>query len=191
MPLTIQRRRPDRPTTSTNRTAVLRRLIASAGLLAAMALVSACHSGSPTSSPPSSPARAVGGAQPSTGPLALSRCMRAHGVSNFPDPDAQGHLMLPAGGPGGMDPSSPQFQAAIKACQSLADAVSGQVLSPENLDGLAKFAKCMTQHGIAMSAGGNGQVSFPDGLDFHSPQFEAAYHECIKLVPAGLPFGAP
>lgn len=51
--------------------------------------------------------------------LKFSRCMRSHGVPNFPDPPAGG------GGPkielekgSGVDPSSPQFRAAQKKCQS-------------------------------------------------------------------------
>jgi hypothetical protein len=55
--------------------------------------------------------------------LAMSRCMRSHGVPNFPDPTFR---TGPGGGgiaigihlsPGsGIDPSSPAFQAAQRAC---------------------------------------------------------------------------
>jgi hypothetical protein len=49
--------------------------------------------------------------------LALSRCMRAHGISSFPDPTVKGGgISIQVGGPG-VDPSSPQFQAAAKACR--------------------------------------------------------------------------
>ncbi len=50
--------------------------------------------------------------------LAFARCMRAHGVPDFPDPNGQpGQL-----GPGsGIDPNSPQFQSALNGpCKSLA-----------------------------------------------------------------------
>jgi hypothetical protein len=46
----------------------------------------------------------------------LAKCMRKHGVPNFPDPTPGGGLMLKKGS--GLDPSSPQFQAAAKACGS-------------------------------------------------------------------------
>lgn len=52
--------------------------------------------------------------------LKFSRCMRAHGV-DMPDPKTGpgGGVMI--GGPGAkIDPSSPSFQAAQKACQSMA-----------------------------------------------------------------------
>jgi hypothetical protein len=48
--------------------------------------------------------------------LAVSRCMRAHGVSSFPDPDpTTGELTTPAG----IDRNSPVVVAALQACQSL------------------------------------------------------------------------
>lgn len=57
--------------------------------------------------------------------LAMARCMRSHGVPNFPDPIVEtgpgGHgIGIRIGGPGsGLDPSSPAFQAASKICQPL------------------------------------------------------------------------
>lgn len=51
--------------------------------------------------------------------LKFSNCMRSHGVTNFPEPSSTG-LMIRAGtGPGEINPNSPQFQAASKACRSL------------------------------------------------------------------------
>ena len=58
------------------------------------------------------------------GALAMARCMRAHGVANFPDPTVR---TGPGGfgigvriGPGaGNDPSSPAFAAAAKLCKPL------------------------------------------------------------------------
>jgi hypothetical protein len=48
--------------------------------------------------------------------LAFSKCMRAHGIKDFPDP-SNGGVQL-HGGPGSdLNPGSPQFQAAQKACQ--------------------------------------------------------------------------
>jgi hypothetical protein len=55
------------------------------------------------------------------GALKFSACMRSHGVPNFPDPTFSGggiRMTLKAGGANGVDPNSPQFQAAQKACQS-------------------------------------------------------------------------
>jgi hypothetical protein len=48
--------------------------------------------------------------------LAVSRCMRAHGVTNFPDPNPTTGAMNP---PAGIDRSSPLVVAALRACSSL------------------------------------------------------------------------
>ncbi len=50
--------------------------------------------------------------------LKYTDCMRSHGVPNFPDPkESSGGISI--GGPG-LDPNSPQFQAAQNDCRSLA-----------------------------------------------------------------------
>jgi hypothetical protein len=56
------------------------------------------------------------------GALKFSGCMRSHGVPNFPDPEFHqggGGVRVRIGGKGsGIDPNSPQFKAAQKACRS-------------------------------------------------------------------------
>lgn len=58
--------------------------------------------------------------------LKFSACMRSHGVPNFPDPEfshgggaVRIRIGAKPGSAGGIDPNSPQFQAAQKACQSI------------------------------------------------------------------------
>ena len=46
--------------------------------------------------------------------LQFSRCVRSHGVPNFPDPDVTGRIPDP--GSVGVDQGSPKFQAANEAC---------------------------------------------------------------------------
>jgi hypothetical protein len=47
--------------------------------------------------------------------LAFSKCMRAHGIKDFPDPSGNGIQLK--GGPGSdLNPQNPQFQAAQQAC---------------------------------------------------------------------------
>jgi hypothetical protein len=52
--------------------------------------------------------------------LKFSACMRSHGLANFPDPVfSNGGARVSLGGKGsGLNPNSPVFQAAQKACQS-------------------------------------------------------------------------
>ena len=51
--------------------------------------------------------------------IKFAQCMRSHGVPNFPEPKVSGgRVMLLVGK--GVNPNSPQFQAATRACQKLA-----------------------------------------------------------------------
>ena len=95
------------------RRAGLRRAGLLAAALACLALVAAACS---------SPAKTGTGAGPAHGSarqseLAFSRCMRAHGISDFPDPNAQGGIALSPKPGGDLEPNNPRFQAANQACQ--------------------------------------------------------------------------
>jgi len=84
----------------------------------------ACSSSLPGSeaangSRPSTPGRGSSSGTRSTSgvTVAFAKCMRSHGVPNFPNPTGNGSVF----GPGsGIDPASPQFQHALQACKSLA-----------------------------------------------------------------------
>jgi hypothetical protein len=69
--------------------------------------------------------------------LRFSTCMRTHGVPNFPDPQFSSsgvgigiRIGRGKGGPSRIDPSSPQFKAAQKACQSI---MPGPKVGPGNV----------------------------------------------------------
>lgn len=64
-----------------------------------------------------------GGPQNIPKELAFAKCMRAHGLPNFPDPDpATGQFNLAGAG---IDPQSPTAQQAAKTCQSQVGGGSG------------------------------------------------------------------
>jgi hypothetical protein len=48
--------------------------------------------------------------------LRFARCMREHGMADFPDPDAEGNFRAP---PGSAGPKTPRFQGAMQACRQL------------------------------------------------------------------------
>jgi hypothetical protein len=50
--------------------------------------------------------------------LRFARCMREHGVTDFPDPDAEGNFSVPPGSTG-LGPKNPSFQRALQACRQL------------------------------------------------------------------------
>jgi hypothetical protein len=82
--------------------------------------------------------------------LKFSKCMRAHGLSNFPDPsDGGGGIQIPVG-----DASSPAFRSAQNACAKLlpGSGFLGQA-SEAQKQNMLHMAQCMRAHGLA---------SFPD-----------------------------
>ena len=84
--------------------------------------------------------------------LKVAKCMRSHGVANFPDPSGGG------GGiqiPNGVNPQSPAFQAAQKICFKLlprGGPLTGKV-SEARKKQMLKLSECMRAHGVS---------SFPD-----------------------------
>jgi hypothetical protein len=78
-----------------------------------------CRKYTPNGGKPPSPAQQQ---QAFERALAFSKCMRAHGVTQFPDPqDLSGgiRISLRANGNSTLDPNSPIFQHAQQACGSL------------------------------------------------------------------------
>jgi hypothetical protein len=57
--------------------------------------------------------------------LKYATCMRSNGVPNFPDPNGQGLIQVNA--TGSLDASSPQFQKAETACNSLNNGFAEQL----------------------------------------------------------------
>jgi hypothetical protein len=57
--------------------------------------------------------------------LNFSKCMRAHGLRDFPDPGPSGGIQLQGGPNSDMNPNNPTFQKAQKACQSILGSPKG------------------------------------------------------------------
>ena len=154
---------------------------AGAGILAAAlagiaVLAGACGGGAPTGT------GSGNGQTPYQQALAYARCMRAHGDPGFPDPNSQGLFPHPAG---------PQYQSASRACGHL---LPSQPLTAaqkqEHVSQALKFAACMRSHGVpsfpdpTIVQGGTAVgLNPPRGVDWNSPQFQAAVQACRKLEP--------
>jgi hypothetical protein len=116
--------------------------------------------------------------------LAYSRCMRSHGVPNFPDPDAQGQF--------------PPFHTAVPkqisaagddACKHLLSSAGSTGTSQNRAEKLAfalNVARCLRAHGFpnfpdpTVSSQGTSQSLSGAGIDPDSPQFQAAETACEK-----------
>jgi hypothetical protein len=117
--------------------------------------------------------------------------MRAHGVTTFPDPTAQGTFNLPPGMTG-----SPQFASADQSCRSLAPpgSLSNQAPTTAQLNQAVKFATCMRKHGESgfPDPSSNGKFQLNGGINPvnpNSPQFKTAMSACHALLPPGSGFG--
>lgn len=80
--------------------------------------------------------------------LAFSQCMRAHGVTNFPDPSSGGGIRINIGS--GINPLSPSFKAAQGTCRHLLPG-GGPPTGPPSaaaMNAMLKVSQCMRAHGV-------------------------------------------
>lgn len=80
----------------------------------------------------------------------FSECMRKHGVSAFPDPNASGELTIDAIANGSsVDTSSASFEHALGACKGLEPAgFTGRRRSTQEQQGALAFARCIRENGV-------------------------------------------
>ena len=112
--------------------------------------------------------------------LAFSKCMRIHGVSNFPDPSTSGGgVQLSVGGSSGVNPQAPAFQAAQKSCRHLlpnGGEPSAQA-SAQAKARLLRISECMRAHAI---------TGFPDPQTGSPPSNPAGYSAIMGINGAFL-----
>ena len=189
-----QQQRRLRGRSRARRAAVLTATAAGIGLLAA-----AC-SGSSTETNTFAPGATY------TQALAFTKCMRSHGVPQFPAPDGQGNFnnaQIEA-----LENNNSQAENAIDQCRSvLPNAGTGltaeqiQTIQQQNLRNAVKAAHCMRAHGIenfpdpagtTQASGVNWQpvtsAEQAGGFNQNSPSYEAAFMACNgKLVGGPIP----
>jgi hypothetical protein len=133
----------------------------------------------------SAPASSVPAGEPD--PLAFSQCMRDHGITNFPDPERHGrHLDIDADALG-VDPSSPQYQAAEDACEYLLPQNDDPDAPQPDTEAMLAYAQCMRDNGIANfpDPTSNGFELDGDAVGIDTPQFHAADEACQHLLGEG------
>lgn len=172
-------------------------------LLAVGLLAAACGGGtkapgaasaartSTTAAPSSSSVSGSSGQSSQAEQLRFSQCMRTEGVSNFPDPPANG-AFLNAISAAGIDTQSPTYQTALQACKKYTPAgnLSPAQSAAQNAKGL-EFSQCMRSHGVPNypdpSTGPAGEQVINlhgTGIDPSSPTYQAASQACQKIVPS-------
>ena len=135
--------------------------------------------------------------------LAYSRCMRSHGVLDFPDPNSSG--AFPKVSAQQLGVSSSRFQAAQSHCRFLLpNGGSGpsQTQVQQIMSGMLRFAQCMRAHGVSswpdpvVDAGGNPEFYLDGRIDQNSPQIKNKIHDCVHWIPSeaispGNPIACP
>jgi hypothetical protein len=161
---------------------------------AALALLAAACGGSPSPTGSGGSPGAAGSAN-SQKMLAFSRCVRSHGVPNFPDPNSSG--VLPKSQVAQLTASSPQFPAAHGACEHLlpngGQPTQAQVQQAWN--DMRNFARCMRSHGVpnwpdpAPTSQQDQRPFFhlPDSIDPNAPQITTKIRACQRVLHANNP----
>ncbi len=129
------------------------------------------------------------------GALAFARCMRSHGLPDWPDPTSGGEF----------DKSKlRQLSYSVSQVRSVEDGACNHLLvAPSNGPTITlvdradylKAAACMRSHGFAdfpdpKFASNNVQTDIPSSINQDSSTFKNAASTCTKLIPAGLPYSS-
>lgn len=126
----------------------------------------------------------------------FSKCMRTHGVPNFPDPGGGGGIQLSSSS--GINPFSPAFKAAQSHCRKLLPG-GGPPTGPPSAQAeraALETSDCMRKHGVSgfpdptlkapSSPAGYGAIedrggvilAIPSTINMQSPAFQQAAKAC-------------
>jgi hypothetical protein len=170
---------------------------------------SACGGGSPvagvanvgtTNTVAPAAAAASGGPSSGGGLVEYARCMRSHGVSNFPDSASFGSSAAIKAAKGQIsqisdsEASSPTFQAAQRACAKYAPSTtSPKHVSPKEMQKLLAVSRCMRAHGAPNFPDPNpttGELSAPLASTRTPRKSSQPYERAVRSVRlqvSGLP----
>ena len=160
-----------------------------AAAIAAATVIAALGSSSPSSAgPPTQPQMQ----QSQQDAVRFARCMRSHGVPNFPDPTSPQEFKLSLSPSSAGNAQSPAFQSAETACQHLLPGGGPPSQSAAQrqaqIVAVLAFARCLRSHGFP---------SFPDptssgqlthemlanaGIDLHQPAVLQAADACVSVT---------
>jgi len=125
--------------------------------------------------------------------LPFSRCMRSHGVPNFPDPSTIAPRALKAIAQH-LAANNPRFTAATRACNHLLPNGGPQepAQSRTQLADELSFARCMRSHGVTRfpdptaRAGLSVEMVQAQGIDVHSPAVLRVVQACLPASHGAL-----
>jgi hypothetical protein len=167
------------------------RAAATAAAIAGVALLAVACGGAAASTTAGSAAQGGSTATSNADEMPYTQCMRAHGVPDFPDPTAQGKpFSAESLQQAGVQPDSPQLQAASTVCAHLLVPPSPAQVAQQTRE-LVRYAACMRAHGLpdfpdpSVSSTGYASLGLTPGI-VNSPDFQPAEQACHSVDP-GLP----
>ena len=156
-------------------------------IVASLAAVAAgCGSSNPPAGAGRSPSSPVDAA------YKYARCMRGHGVPDFPDPrvsSSPGHTSIAMMAPASAV-ASPQFKSAQRACRGILPG-PGSFARSDQLAHKAQFlafARCIRAHGVSGFPDPNSQGQITRemlsaaGIDVHSQVVQRAAFSCVGVT---------
>jgi|SRR5579862_1053505 len=183
---------------------MLGRALCCAATLAGVATVAGCGGSSAPAVARLATTASSAGKAPVTRPsaAALAACFRSHGFVASMGDGGGGNVGF--GGvtiSGNIDPSSPQFQAAVQSCRKDLPGGGPPSLTPAQrataAKAMASFAACMRKKGAPNFPDPNSDGTFPASslrqLGIGTPRFQTAFNTCEPLEPKVGPrvvFGA-
>ena len=129
------------------------------------------------------------------GALAFARCMRAHGMPNWPDPAANGVFDKRKLRQLGIAPSRVRSIEERSCNYDFENGGQGETITPADRADYLRAAACMRSHGFPSFPDptfqdGHVSVDVPSS-DESSPRFRRAAETCTRLIPKGLPYSLP
>jgi hypothetical protein len=123
--------------------------------------------------------------------------MRSHGVPNFPDPIVlDGRPRFGFSVRSGVDPNTPQFEAAFRYCTSryrIFGNPPSQAQKAKWRTAAVKYAACVRSHGVAgfPDPRSDGLIPLPSAAYNGLPAVRRAEAACKALRTEGVLFGVP
>ena len=117
--------------------------------------------------------------------LAYAKCMREKGITDFPDPDANGMINMNGNK---VDTGGAQFKAADSACKGLLPLQGQGNVDPSVVQKASlEYAKCMREKGVTKFPDPNAQGGFDVdgdnlGVDPNGSIFKAADTACQPIL---------
>ena len=129
---------------------------------------------------------------PVSAAVAFARCMRSHGIPNWPDPEVGGVFDKAKLRALGLNLQRVRALEDGPCPPPVVGVPSAGITAADQVDYL-KGAACMRRHGVPnfpdpVFQNGNVHFNIPPGIDKNSTTVRHAVSICQKLIPAGLPY---